>query len=160
MKKILIIKHGALGDIVLSLYPIFSIKSNFQNSRITILTEAKYVDLFNCLPFINNIKVDNRPKFYSLFKFIGLLRWFKKENFDWVFDLQTSRRTNIYFFLFSLVSNFYWNGIAKNCSHPHIRKNRKLMHTIDRQKDQLSFAGIKKFSDPEWKLLKNNKKKI
>ena len=26
MKKILVIKHGALGDIILSMYPLFSIK--------------------------------------------------------------------------------------------------------------------------------------
>ena len=30
MKKILVIKHGALGDIILSMYPIFSIKKSIK----------------------------------------------------------------------------------------------------------------------------------
>ena len=46
MKKILIIKHGAFGDIVLSLYAIFSINNHFKNSEITILTESKYGNFF------------------------------------------------------------------------------------------------------------------
>ena len=49
MKNILIIKHGSLGDIVLSIYPIFSIKEKYKNSKVTILTEAKYQDLFKSI---------------------------------------------------------------------------------------------------------------
>ncbi len=157
MNKILIIKHGSLGDIVLSFYPIFSIKKNYEKSIITILTEEKYAELFKCIPFINHIKIDNRPKFYFFQNYINLVKWFKKEKFDWVFDLQTSRRTNIYFLLFSLVCSFYWNGIAKRCSHPHTNKNRKILHTIDRQRDQLKVAGIKKSIIPNWELFNNKK---
>jgi len=152
LKKILIIKHGSFGDVVLSLYPIFSIKHHFKKSNITVLTESKYKDIFKCIPFINNIKIDNRLGFFSIIQNIKLILWFKNQRFDWVFDLQTSRRTNVYFFVFSKLYKFYWSGIAKKSSHPHLNSNRTLLHTIDRHKQQLNVLGIKRFIEPDWSL--------
>ncbi len=150
MKKILIIKHGAFGDIVLSLHAIFSIRAHFKNCEITVLTESKYTDFFRKITFIKNIKIDNRKKFYYFLFFFKFIFWFYKEKFDWVFDLQTSRRTNNYYYLFSLFSNFYWSGIAKSCSHPHLGEQRVKLHTIERHKEQLKIAGINKFKEIEW----------
>ena len=121
MKKILIIKHGALGDIVLSMHAIFSIWKNFKEYEISVLTESRYVELFNCLPFIKKVHIDNRPKIFYLKSYFKILRWFYKSNFEWVFDLKTSKRKNFYFIIFSLFKKFYWNGIAKKCSHPDLQ---------------------------------------
>ena len=154
MKKILIIKHGALGDVILSMHPIFTIWKHFKDHEIYILTESKYKELFQCLPFIKNIKIDNRPKFYYITSYIKILKWFCNSNFEWVFDLQTSKRTNLYFLIFSLFKNFYWSGIAKNCSHPHLSLNRKKLHTVERQKEQLKAAGISKMLKPNWNYFK------
>tara|TARA_Y100000589_G_scaffold234809_1_gene222198 strand:- start:290 stop:1222 length:933 start_codon:yes stop_codon:yes gene_type:complete len=154
VKKILIIKHGAFGDVILSMHPIFTIWKHFKDYEITVLTESKYKELFQYLPFIKNIKIDNRPKFYYFSKYISLFQWFYKSNFEWVFDLQTSKRTNLYFSILSLFKDFNWNGIAKNCSHPHLSSNRKKLHTLDRQKEQLRAAGISKISKPDWNYFK------
>ena len=67
MKKILVIKHGALGDIILSMYPLFSIKKNFNNHSFTILTESKYSNLFKNIPFVDCIKADNRKVYFFCF---------------------------------------------------------------------------------------------
>ena len=155
MKKILIIKHGALGDVVLSMHAIFAIWKHFKGHEIFVLTESKYKELFLFLPFIKDIKIDNRPKFYYFFKYIKFFNWFYNSDFEWVFDLQTSKRTNLYYLILSLFKNFYWNGIAKNCSHPHLSANRKKMHTIERQKDQLKAAGISKSIKPDWNYFKS-----
>ena len=90
-----IIKHGSLGDIILSMCSIFSVKNHFKNSKITILTEKKYYELFKNVPVIDSVKFDNRPRFYNFMSYLKLCIWFYKEKFDWVFDLQTSNRTNI-----------------------------------------------------------------
>ena len=158
MKNILIIKHGSLGDVILSLYPIFSIKKHFNKCNITILTEEKYRKIFNKLTFVNKIKIDNRARFFSIKSNLKLLIWFHREDFDWVFDLQTSKRTNLYFFIFSIYKDFLWNGIAKNCSHRHSNSSRVFMHTMERQKEQLSIAGIKTVKKINWKFLKGNLK--
>ena len=155
MKKILIIKHGALGDVILSMYSIFAIWKHFKGYEIHVLTESKYQELFQRLPFIKNIKIDNRPKFYHFLKYIKIFKWFYKADFEWVFDLQTSKRTNLYFLILSLFKDFNWNGIAKNCSHPHFSLNRKKLHTIERQKEQLRAAGISKVFMPNWNYFKS-----
>ena len=46
MKKILIIKHGALGDVILSMHSVFAIWKHFKNCEISVLTESKYKELF------------------------------------------------------------------------------------------------------------------
>ncbi len=158
MKKILIIKHGALGDVVLSMHPIFAIAQHFKEYQIFILTESKYKELFQCLPFVKNIKIDNRPKFYHLIKYIKFLNWFYESDFEWVFDLQTSKRTNFYFLIFSFLKDFNWSGIAKNCSHPHLNVSRIKLHTIDRQKEQLKYAGINSKLEPNWNIFKSKVK--
>ena len=155
MKKILIIKHGALGDVILSMHAIFAIWKHFKGYEFSVLTESKYQELFQCLPFIKNIKIDNRPKFYHFLKYIKIFKWFCKSEFEWVFDLQTSKRTNLYFSILSLFKDFNWNGIAKNCSHPHLSLNRKNLHTIKRQKEQLRVAGITKIYRPNWNYFKS-----
>ena len=70
------------------------------------------------------------------------------------------KRTNFYYSILSLFNNFYWNGIAKNCSHPHLSADRKLLHTIERQKEQLKVAGITKTFKPEWRYFKSKSSKI
>ena len=57
-------------------------------------------------------------------------------------------------FILSLFKGFYWNGIAKNCSHPHVSANRKLLHTIEEAKEQLKVAGIIKTFKPDWEYFK------
>ena len=156
MQKILIIKHGSLGDIVLSMCSILSVKNHFKNSRITILTEKKYNDLFRNVPFIDNIKFDNRSSVFNVISHLKLCNWFYREKFDWVFDLQTSNRTNIYYFIFSLFSDFKWSGIASKCSHPHVNPLRKELHTLERQKDQLEVAGIKNKINLDWSFFKSD----
>ena len=160
MKRILIIKHGAFGDVVLSMYPLFAIKDHYKNSHITVLTGSLYYDFFKSIPFVNDIKIDNRPRIYNLLWYLKFLYWFRKKNFEWVFDLQTSKRTNIYFYFFSFLKKINWNGTAKNSSHPHINPNRVNLHTIDRQKEQLACAGIKLRKKPDWNLFKKKDTKF
>ena len=150
MKKILIIKHGALGDIILSMYPLFSIKKKYNKYSFTVLTESKYCSLFRDIPFVDNIKFDDRNRLFYIFNLIRLSIWFYKQKFVWVFDLQTSKRTNIYYYFFSLFSKFKWSGIAKKCSHPHLNENRKSLHTVDRHKEQLKLAGVPYSEEINW----------
>ena len=62
-------------------------------------------------------------------------------SFSRVYDLQTSKRSSSYFNLFE-EPRPEWSGIAEGCSHPHNNPKRNFMHTIERQKEQLSVAGI------------------
>ena len=54
-KNILVVKHGSLGDIAFSLFAMDTIKSNFNNSRIDLITEKKYSKFLNKSNYFKNI---------------------------------------------------------------------------------------------------------
>ena len=59
-KKILVIKHGSLGDIVFALEPILSIKKKFNDSVIDIVTEEKFIPFFKKIKMFDQFFIDNR----------------------------------------------------------------------------------------------------
>ena len=69
-KKILLIKHGSLGDIVFALDPILSIHKKFNNSVINLVTEKKFIPFFKKIKMFNHFLVDNRAGFLSSFSLI------------------------------------------------------------------------------------------
>ena len=80
-----------------------------------------------------------------------------------VYDLQTSKRSTSYSNLFDKKIT-KWSGIVNDSDYYHFNPKRDLMHTIDRQKEQLEIANIKSFFkfDEKWifdKKFKHNFKK-
>ena len=116
MKKILVIKHGSLGDITFSLEAMFAIKKKYPDSLIHLLTEKKYTSFFSKTKFFDKIIVDNRKDFL-LISFLNLLKLLK-ENFDLIIDLQNSQRTSIYNLIFRL---FNKGLICSSRSFAHLR---------------------------------------
>ena len=45
--KILVVKHGSLGDIAFSIFAMATIKQFFSNATIDLLTEEKYVNFLS-----------------------------------------------------------------------------------------------------------------
>jgi ADP-heptose:LPS heptosyltransferase len=145
-KRILIIKLGALGDLVQSMGSAAAIREFHRDAEIVLLTGSPYADFARQAPYFDDVWVDERP---GSANFIGLLRlWrrLRRGRFDRVYDLQTRARTTLYFWLMqrrvTLGSLPEWSGIAWGCSHPHANPVRVTMHTLDREADQLRRAGI------------------
>ena len=102
MKKILIIKHGSLGDIIFSLQSMFSVKNKYIDSSIDILTEKKYVNFFLKSKIFDNIIIDDRKNF--IFQTIILLFSLSKNKYELIIDLQNSQRTSFYNLFFRIFS--------------------------------------------------------
>ena len=66
-KKILVIKHGSLGDIVFALEPILAIQNKFNKSVIDLITEEKFIPFFKKIKMFNQFLIDNRAGFFSTF---------------------------------------------------------------------------------------------
>ena len=64
-KKILIIKQGSLGDIVFALPAMYSIRFFFEHSKITLLTESKFINFLKKSEYFNNFIVDDRKGLWS-----------------------------------------------------------------------------------------------
>ena len=155
MKKnnILIIKHGALGDIVLSGAAIKAIRNFHKKDNIYCLTTKTYCELMEESPWFDEVIVDEKPKWNNISGWLCLRSTLQKLNFSRIYDLQTSNRSNLYFYLFFFMKSVQWSGIAYGCTFRHNNSIRKKMHTYDRQKDQLSVCGLRNLSPPDWKWL-------
>lgn len=139
MKRVLVIKLGALGDFVLALAALRRIREAHPGAEITLLTTPPYAALAEASPSVDRVETDGRPKgMAAALRLIGRLR---AAGYDRVYDLQTSSRSSFYFQLLR-PDPPEWSGIARGCSHPHRNPDRDSMHTLERQAEQLKDAGI------------------
>jgi ADP-heptose:LPS heptosyltransferase len=139
VKRILVIKLGALGDFVLAMAAMKKIREAHPDARLTLLTTPPYALLAKASGWFDEIDTDGRPD--GLLAEARMLMRLRRARYDRVYDLQTSSRSSAYF-QFLRPNPPQWSGIAKGCSHPHANPRRDFMHTLERQADQLKFAGI------------------
>jgi len=142
--KILVIKHGALGDIVLAFSAFAAIRAAHPDAEIMLLTTAPFAAFLRASPWFQAVETDDRPAFWNL---PGLLKLRANlRGFDMVYDLQTSGRSSRYF---ALAGRPPWSGIAAGCSLPHLNPRREMLHTRERLADQLAMAGIATMPAPD-----------
>ena len=117
-KKILIIKHGALGDFVLSLGTMRQLADLHKGDDIYCLTMSPFVSLARQTGIFKDVLVDNRPN-YQLKEWYHVLKKVLMDGqWDIIYDLQQSRRTRQKYLPFlRLVSrkDFCWVFPYKNC---------------------------------------------
>lgn len=142
-ENILIIKHGALGDVVLAQSPFQAIRKAHPSAHLTLLTTKSFRPFLEKSGLFDEIWIDEKPKLWNVTTLRKLRQQLREGQFTRVYDLQTSSRSGSYLKLFSRGQMPEWSGIAPRCSHPHVNPDRKTMHTIERQADQLYQAGIK-----------------
>ena len=140
-ERILVIKHGALGDFVLATGPFKAIRAHHLDSTITLLTSRPFEEMGRSSGYFEDVWLDDRPKPFQISACLQLRKRFRSGRFDRVYDLQTSDRTGWYYRFFPDPKP-QWSGIARGCSHLHANPDRDHMHTIDRQAEQLCLAGI------------------
>ncbi|WP_428391318.1 glycosyltransferase family 9 protein [Lichenicoccus sp.] len=144
MARILVIKLGALGDVVLAFAPFAAIRAHHAADQVTLLTTAPFAALCAASPWFDRVEIDSRPPVWDLPGLLALRR--RLRGFDFAYDLQTSSRSSHYF---RLAGRPAWSGIASGASHPHDNAERDLMHTRERQAEQLARAGIASVPHPD-----------
>jgi len=152
--RILVIKLGALGDFVQAMAAAAAIRAHHIDATITLLTTATYADLARRAPYFDEVWIDERPQLWMPRALLALRRRLRSAGFTRVYDLQTSDRSSAYIHLLGpglLGSGAHpeWSGIAHGASHPHDNPRRDLMHTLDRQAEQLRCAGITEVKLPD-----------
>ena len=128
-QNILIIKLGALGDVILRTGTIMSIHKRFPNAKITVMTTKPFVSFFKSMSFVSEVIIDTKPRY-------NLIEWFKtcKKNiadkkWDYIFDLQVSKRTRSRYFNFVRFFSAFpvnWGCYRKKgFSFRHVEKNKR-----------------------------------
>ncbi|RAK64827.1 glycosyltransferase family 9 protein [Phenylobacterium kunshanense] len=139
IERILVIKLSALGDFVLALAAMKQIRAAHPKAHITLLTTPPFEALAKICPYFNAVDTGGRPEGFT--QWMALRRRIRSASYDRVYDLQTSSHSNRIFQALRPAPP-PWSGIALGCSMPHRNPLRNGMHTLERQADQLMYAGI------------------
>ncbi|MFN9928451.1 MAG: glycosyltransferase family 9 protein, partial [Phenylobacterium sp.] len=137
--RILVIKLSALGDFVLALAAMKKIREAHPKAHVTLLTTPPFEALAKVCPYFNAVDTGGRPAAFS--DWVELRRRLRAARFDRVYDLQTSARSNRIFQALR-PGPPPWSGVAFGCALRHANPLRNQMHTLERQADQLMYAGI------------------
>jgi len=156
--NILIIKHGALGDLIQITNALKSIRHKYPESKITLLTDIKFKFFSDRIIFIDEIIYENRPSFLRIDEWLMIILKIARRNFNIVFDLQNSDRTSVYYFFIRLFnSKVIWSGNRKGGKYKYHPKNFESVPIKDRIKNQLALMNIEIYDNPDisWMLNKN-----
>lgn len=140
MQRILVIKHGAFGDVIQADGSLRDIRAHHAGAEIVVLTMRAYAKIFARCPHVDRVIVDPRAPRWRLDRMMELRSLLRRENFDRVYDLQNSARTAFYFRWF--LRDVVWSGTAPGCALPHRAKDPKKIRTLDRLAGQLRDAGV------------------
>ena len=139
MTRILVLKFGGLGDVVLSFTALARIRAAHPEAEITILTTPPYASLFAASPYVDRVESDGRSR--NLRRTFALIRRLRRARYHRVYDLQTSARSSRLFYGM-LPFPPQWSGIARGASHRHRNPYRDYMHSLEQKAEQLKDAGI------------------
>jgi ADP-heptose:LPS heptosyltransferase len=155
-KSILVIKLGALGDIIQAMGAFKRVRDVHPNAHITLMTTKGFKTLAEDCGYFDDIYVDHRPKWYDIGGLIAVSRFIKcgldGQGFERVYDMQNNDRSKLYFRFFP--KDREWVGTAKGASHrdPASKEARRKGHIFERLCDTLSYGGLKdiKIDKLEW----------
>ncbi len=115
-QRILVIKHGAFGDIVQGFGAFASLRAGHPAAQIVLLTTSPFVELAKMMPWFDKVLVDKRAGILRLQE-CWRMRRIIRARWDIIVDLQCSQRTARYFKFFARADT-KWIGTAKGCSDP------------------------------------------
>ena len=154
--NILVIKHGALGDVFLSIGAIQSIRRHYSKANIFLLTQSNYKKILHNLPDVDIILEDDRGFFIK--SILNLIRYIQKYQIRLIIDLQNSSRTQLYNFFIKFFTDTKILSARKFSTYAFSRKPLGLQHITDSHMEQLKILGIDNYqiSNLNW-MIKNNK---
>lgn len=136
--KILIIKLGALGDIITSTAIVNQIIKYHNKDEVCLLTSSGFKDLFLNFIKLNVFSFERK----GLLNTLKSILWIRKQRFDRIYDLQSNDRTTIYC---ALSRSPFRAG-----NHPrfpyHVHPKSKYVgecHSFERLNQVIESAGIK-----------------
>lgn len=95
-EKVLVIKHGAFGDLIQTDGVLRDIRAHYPQADIVLLTSPAFVSLMHRCPHIDRIITDQRAPVWRLAALFTLSKTLKQEAFTQVIDLQNSERSRLY----------------------------------------------------------------
>ena len=95
VERVLVIKLGALGDVVQATGPFAAIRAYHPDAHITLLTAPAFHDFLGRSDWFDAVWSDERPRWRDLPGWCRLRSRLRGGRFDRAYDLQTSDRSSL-----------------------------------------------------------------
>ena len=145
--KILVIKHGALGDIIQGLDAFASLRAGNPRAYITLMTSPGFVSLAKMMPWFDDVFTDPRSSLINVVASFRIRRHLRR-NWSVIVDMQCSGRTGWYFSHFRLPKT-RWIGVTPGCSDP-LPEFTGVNNRLRMMKAAELAGGINQTADMEW----------
>lgn len=140
--RILIIRLGALGDLILCFQAFSAIRRAHPDAKIALLTTPVFAPFARRMPWIDQVLIDERAPVWRVGPWARLLRQIRGFKPHRVYDLQGKRRQTALYMLLGGPLGPQWSGAAPLCSHPRLWPPEAGTHFTDFIAAQLARAGI------------------
>jgi len=147
IKKILVLKWGGMGDVILASGIIEDIFISFPKARIDINTLPQWKNIFKNDSRINKIWGFNNNK--GLASFSHMYKWLKEAingDYDLIIDLQTNDRTRIYLTFLKLINKSPKYVLGNHAVIPYSvmpKTKVKTVHPFQMMQRTINSIGIK-----------------
>ncbi len=141
-ERILVIRLGALGDLVLCFAAFQAIRNAHTKAEIALLTMPAFEGFAKKMPWFDRVIVDPRAPKWRADAWWRLARSTRRFKPTRVYDLQGKTRQTILYFLLGGPFGREWSGAAPYCSHPRLWPPVSGSHFTGFIKAQLERAGI------------------
>lgn len=149
MRRILVIRYGGFGDMILSMGAFRTIRTHHATDRVSVLTTERFAELLRRSDYFDEVLIDNRLKPWQLAGWWQLARDLRSKRFDRVYDLQRNERTAVLYRVIDLGRSVEWSGVIRGCSY-YVRDDPEdRRHITERLAEQLAVAGIPKTLPPD-----------
>ena len=135
--RILVIKHGALGDMVQGFDSFAGLRAGRPEARITLLTSPPFSGLMRMTPWFDEVVEDRRRPVLDVPQLLRI-RTLLHQEWEMIVDLQCSRRTSRYH-RFLTPSGTRWLGTSSGASDPY--PDFTGVNNVERMKVAAKMAG-------------------
>ena len=135
--RILVIKHGALGDMVQGFDAFAGLRAGRLEAKITLLTSPPFSGLMNMTPWFDEVVEDRRRPVFDVPQLLRI-RALLHQEWEMIVDLQCSRRTSRYH-RFLTPSGTRWLGTSSGASDPY--PDFTGVNNVERMKVAARMAG-------------------
>ncbi|OQA57836.1 MAG: ADP-heptose--LPS heptosyltransferase 2 [Candidatus Omnitrophica bacterium ADurb.Bin277] len=147
-KKILVIKLGAMGDLVLVVPSLRMLRHRYPDATITLLVDRRLARMMADCPYLDDMILLDRKKLSNPFYLLKSAKRIREESFDMSVDLQNNKYTHLLAYLGGAVqrcgfSRGFWGGLLNRPDKTFQIPDSPVRH----QFRVLVKAGVQEFDD-------------
>ena len=147
-KKILVIKLGALGDLILAMPSLRMIRKRFPDAFLSLLVDKKKSGVVSACPYLDEIIPVDRELLGHPGYLLRLAKRFRREGYDVSVDFQNSKWTHLFAFLAGIPQRFgFCRGKFGFLLNRQERMPKIPEAPVKNQYRILSRLGVQKFED-------------